>query len=44
MDAATEGASQWGRSAVEDVTGRAGVEGAAPWRNRIEHRRRSEVE
>jgi hypothetical protein len=44
MDATAEGASRWGRAAVEDVTSGADVEGAAPWRSGIEHRWRHEVE
>jgi hypothetical protein len=44
MDAAAEGASQWGRYAMDDVTGDASVEEAAPWRSGIEHWRRREVE
>jgi hypothetical protein len=44
MAAAAEGASQWGRSTVEDVADGTGVEGAAPWQSGIKHRQRHEVE
>jgi hypothetical protein len=44
LDATAEGATLWGRDAVEEVAGDAIVEGAVAWRLGFEQRRPREVE